>query len=137
MMTDDIFAKIIAREIPAEILYEDGDTIVVLDIRPNNPGHALVISKKSVLNILDADEATYLAVMKTVHRIAPILKKVVGADGINVYMNNEAAAGQVVPHLHVHVIPRHEGDGLMQWHGKPYEAGEAEQVAARIRAALA
>lgn len=136
-MTDDIFAKIIAREIPAEIIFEDEETIAILDVHPVNPGHTLVIPKKTVVNALDADEATFLAVMKTVHRLAPAVQRATGARGINVHINNEPAAGQVVPHLHVHIIPRHEGDGYEHWHGKEYAPGEKEKTAEAIRAALA
>lgn len=136
-MEDDIFARIVAREIPAEILYEDEDTIVILDIHPNTPGHSLVIPKKSVLNVLDADEGTYLAVMKTVHHIAPRIKAAMNADGINVHINNEPAAGQVVPHLHVHIIPRYHNDGLTHWPGTSYPPGVAATIAATLRAALA
>lgn len=133
---EDIFAKIIARELPAEILYEDADTMAILDIHPNTTGHTLVLPKKNVTNVLDADEATFLAVMKTVHHLAPAIKEAVLADGINVHINNEPAAGQVVPHLHVHIIPRFTDDGLTHWPGKSYAPGEAETIAENIRAQI-
>lgn len=132
-MIEDVFAKIIARELPAEILYENEETMAILDINPNTPGHTLVIPKKTVLNVLDADEDTFLAVMKTVHALAPVIKRAMGASGINVHINNEPAAGQVVPHLHVHIIPRYPGDGLRPWPARPYEGENAEKVADSIR----
>lgn len=135
-MTDDIFEKILTGEVPAEVVYEDDLTFAFLDINPNNPGHTLVISKKHFLNIFDVDIDTFSAVMRTVHALAPVIKKAVDADGVNIHMNNDPGAGQVVPHLHVHIIPRHEGDGFTLWHGKPYEEGVGAETAAKIRAGL-
>jgi histidine triad (HIT) family protein len=135
-MEATIFEKIIAREIPAEILYEDEETLAFLDIAPNNPGHTLVVPKSHSRNLLDISEASWLAVMKTVRLLAPIIQKAVRADGINVAMNNEAAAGQVVFHTHVHIIPRHEGDGFTHFPAGAYEEGEAARVAESIRTAL-
>lgn len=135
-MEDTIFGKIIRREIPAEIVYEDDQTLAFLDIAPNNPGHTLVIPKAHARNLLDITEESWLAVMRTVHLLAPVIKEAVKADGINIAMNNEAAAGQVVFHAHVHIIPRHEGDGFTHFPPGTYEPGEAEAVATRIRSAL-
>ncbi|MEK7510658.1 MAG: HIT family protein [Patescibacteria group bacterium] len=135
-MEPTIFEKIIAREIPATIIYEDEATLAFLDIAPNNPGHTLVIPKVHTRNILDISEDSWLAVMKTVHKLAPVIKEAVDADGINIAMNNEPAAGQVVFHAHVHIIPRHEGDGFTHFPAGSYGEGEADSVAAKIRALL-
>lgn len=135
-MEDTIFAKIIRREIPAEIVYEDDETLAFLDISPNNPGHTLVIPKVWSRNLLSISEDSWRAVMRTVHKLAPVIKEVVHADGINITMNNEPAAGQVVFHTHVHIIPRHEGDGFKHFPSKEYEPGEAADTATRIRNAL-
>lgn len=136
-MERTIFEKIIAKEVPAHIIYEDEDTLAFLDIAPNNPGHTLVIPKAHSRNLLDISESSWLAVMKTVHTLAPIIKEAVGADGMNIAMNNEAAAGQVVFHTHVHLIPRHEGDGFKHFPQGAYEPGEAEVVMEKIRELLA
>ncbi|TAK58814.1 HIT family protein [Patescibacteria group bacterium] len=133
---DDLFLKIVRREIPAEIVYEDEKTFAFLDIRPNNHGHTLVIPKERYRNILDIPEDLWLAVMKTVHMLAPVIKKAVGADGINIAMNNEPAAHQLVFHAHVHIIPRFEGDQYQPWTGTPYKEGEAKMIAEKIRGSL-
>lgn len=135
-MERTIFEKIIAREIPANIIYEDEDTLAFLDIAPNNPGHTIVIPKVHARNLLDISEESWFAVMRTVRKLAPIIKEAVGADGINLAMNNESAAGQVVFHAHVHIIPRHEGDGFTHFPQGKYEEGEADAIAAKLRAAL-
>jgi histidine triad (HIT) family protein len=136
-MEDTIFAKIIRREIPAEIVYEDEETLAFLDIAPNNPGHTLVIPKEPSRNLLDISEASWLAVMRTVRRLAPVIKEASGAPGINIAMNNEPAANQEVFHAHVHIIPRFEGDGVLSYSKTKYAEGEAETIAEKIRAQLA
>lgn len=136
-MQDTIFAKIIRREIPAEIIYEDEETLAFLDIAPVNEGHTLVVPKKPFRNLLDdVDEGTLLALMKTVKKVADAVKKATGAGGINVVANNEAAAGQVVFHLHFHVIPRFADDRVSRWTKKTYTEGGAAKAAETIRQAL-
>ncbi len=133
---DDLFLKIVRREIPAEIIYEDEKTLAFLDIRPSNHGHTLVIPKIQYRNIFDIPQDLWLAVMKTVHMLAPLIKKAVGADGINIMMNNEPAAHQLVFHAHVHIVPRFEGDPHQPWAGTPYKEGEAKVVGEKIRKSL-
>ncbi|HYF29358.1 MAG TPA: HIT family protein, partial [Candidatus Paceibacterota bacterium] len=128
-MERTIFEKIVAREIPANIVYEDEETLAFLDIAPNNPGHTLVIPKAHSRNLLDISEESWLAVMRAVRKLAPIIKEAVGADGINLAMNNEPAAGQIVFHTHVHIIPRHEGDGFTHFPAGEYGEGEASAIA--------
>ncbi len=133
---ETIFDKIIRRELPAEIVYEDDDTLAFLDINPNNPGHTLVIPKIPSRNLLTTSPDAWVALMRTVHRIAPALMRATGAQGLNLMMNNEPVAGQVVMHAHVHLIPRFPDDGYTPWPGHPYHDGEMSNVAERIRAAL-
>lgn len=135
-MKDTIFAKIIRREIPAEIVYEDEDTLAFLDIAPNNPGHTLVIPKAYARNVLDIGEEDWLAVMRTARTLARAVKDAVGADGVNLMMNNEAAAGQEVFHAHLHIIPRFTTDQYERWPKKEYGEGEKAAVAQMIRAKL-
>jgi histidine triad (HIT) family protein len=135
-MEETIFAKILSREIPADIVYETEHVLAFLDISPNNPGHTLVIPKEPSKNLLDITPRSWAQVMEAVRVLAPAIKAATGADGINLMMNNEPVAGQLVMHTHVHIIPRHEGDGYTHWPGHPYAAGEAAQVAANIRDAL-
>ncbi len=135
-MEDTIFTKIIRREAPADIVYEDDDTLAFLDIRPNHPGQTLVIPKKPFRNIFDIDDESLAAVMRTVRKLAPAIKNAVHADGVNINSNNEPAAGQVVFHYHVHIIPRYENDGFKFFPTTSYAPGEAAQVAEKIRGAL-
>ena len=134
-MEDTIFAKIIRREIPAEIVYEDEDTLAFLDVKPINLGHILVVPKKFARNLLDVEENTLDAVMRTAQKIARALRDT-GAEGINIGINNEPFAGQEVFHFHVHVIPRYASDGLQHWHGKECSPDELKEVADKLRVKL-
>lgn len=133
----DLFLKIIRGEIPSHKLYEDEKTYAFLDINPHNKGHALVVPKTYFRNVFDIDEETFCALMKTVKKLAPAIQKATGAHGINIGMNNESAAGQIVFHAHVHIIPRFENDQIYQpaKHMK-YEDGEKEAIAESIRSFL-
>lgn len=132
-MGDTLFTKIIRRELPADIVYEDADTIAFLDITPNAPGHTLVVPKKPVRNIFDVDDATLAAVMRTVRKIAPAVRDAVGAKGVHINSNHEAAAGQIIFHFHIHIIPRHNRGEFEFWPGTKYAPGEKERVAEKIR----
>ena len=137
MEKDCIFCKIVRGEIPSDKVYENEDTLAFLDIHPNNPGHTLVIPKVHSENLYDIDDHSLAAVMRTVQRVARAIKQAVGAGGINVAMNNEEAAGQVVFHPHLHVIPRFKEDGYSHWPKRSYAEGEAAAIAEKIRTALA
>ena len=132
-MSNCIFCKIIAGEIPSYKVYEDGRVLAFLDINPVNPGHTLVVPKKHVANIEETDEETLCQVMKIVKKVGQSLKKNLGAPGYNVLENNDPVAGQVVPHLHFHVTPRLENDGLDLWPQKQYKENEAEEVLNKIK----
>jgi histidine triad (HIT) family protein len=128
-----IFCKIIAGEIPSYKVYEDEFTLAFLDINPVNPGHTLVIPKKHFANIDEADEETLSLVIKTVKKVGESLKKNLAAPGYNVQENNDPAAGQIVPHLHFHVVPRILDDGLGLWPQKKYKENEAEEILNKIK----
>jgi len=131
---DDLFEKIIEGEIPSAKLYEDEKTFAFLDVNPNNKGHALVVPKTKYRNIFDIEPDVLASMMKTAQRIARALKEALSADGVNITMNNEPAAGQEVYHAHLHVIPRFKDDGVFHGSRKlTYEEGEAEQFAGKIR----
>jgi len=115
-MEDCIFCKIISGIIPCDKIYEDEYTFAFLDIKPLNEGHTLVIPKEHHTDLMTAPKDVFVRVMETVHMLAPIIKDVTGADGINLGNNNGAPAGQVVFHLHIHIIPRRIGDGYSHWH---------------------
>ena len=113
-MTKTIFEKIIAREVPATIVYEDEVVVAFLDNSPVHPGHTLVVPREPVVNMFDADPEIIAHMARVAQQIAQVLKEVVQADGVNLHMNNGAAAGQEVFHAHMHVVPRYEGDESYQ-----------------------
>lgn len=135
-MEDTIFMKIVRKEIPADIIYEDEHTLAFLDIAPSTPGHSLVIPKKPFRNIFDVDEETLAHVMRTVHKLAPVIRDAMGAEGVNIISNNEAAAWQVVFHLHIHILPRFDKKELALWPTITYAEGEQEAIREKIRARL-
>ncbi len=132
-----IFCKIVSGEVSANKIYEDDETLAFLDILPANPGHALIIPKDHFENIYTIPVLTWVRVQMTVQKVALAVKNALGVDGINIIMNNESAAGQAVPHVHIHVIPRDADDGLKHWPGKAYaEPAEAESIAEQIATEL-
>ena len=106
---NNIFAKIIRGELPCHKIYEDERALAFLDIMPRAPGHALVIPKSPARNLLDVDPDDLAHVAQVAQRVARAGMQVFAADGVTVQQFNENAGGQVVFHLHVHVIPRKEG----------------------------
>jgi len=102
-----IFTKIIKREIPANIIYEDEFTIAFLDISQITRGHTLVVPKKECQSLFDIDDFTYLKLMETLKKVVDNVKLRLKISGVNILSNNGVIAGQTVPHLHFHVIPRY------------------------------
>ncbi len=134
---DNIFAKILRGEMPSETVYEDEDTLVIMDIMPRGKGHALVLPKAAARNILDVELASLEAVMATVQKVARAAKAAFDADGVTVQQFNEAAGGQVVFHLHVHVIPRFAGVDLRPHTGRMEDGDVLKAHADTLRKALA
>jgi len=135
-MNDCIFCKIIAKEITSYKVYEDKYTFAFLDISPVNPGHILVTPKNHIKNIEEADEKTLCQIMRTIKKIGKALKDGMKAESYNVMENNDPIAGQIIPHLHFHIIPRKKDDGLILWPQKEYNKGEAEKISEKIKNAL-
>ena len=133
---DCIFCKIVAGEIPSEKVYEDEWSLAFLDINPVHPGHTLVIPKDHFENIYTTPDETLCRLIITVKKVALAIKDAVDADGINIIMNNEPSAGQLVSHIHIHVIPRFETDGFKGWEHKEYRHGEAKEIAKNIKKSL-
>lgn len=133
----NIFARILRGELPAHKVYEDDKALAFLDIMPRCPGHTLVIPKAPARNILDITPEDLAYVATIAKKVAIAGMKAFEADGITVQQFNEDAGGQVVFHLHVHVIPRHTGVELRA----PLSYKEAPEVlaeqATRLKAALA
>jgi histidine triad (HIT) family protein len=134
--TNNIFAKILRGEIPCHKVYEDEHTLAFMDVMPQADGHTLVIPKSPSRNLLDADPEALGALMASVQRVANAAKQAFGAEGVLIQQFNEPAAGQTVFHLHVHVLPRHEGTALRPHSGKMADHGVLAEHAAKIRAAL-
>jgi len=114
-MNDCIFCKIVKGEIPCYKIYEDEQVLAFLDIANDVVGHTLVIPKQHCTSLLDADEATMLAVAKAVQKVSLHYVHNCGFDGVNTFNCNGKEAQQSVFHLHVHVIPRKGGDGINIW----------------------
>ena len=112
-MEDCLFCKIIKGEIPSKKTYEDEYCIAFLDINPANPGHTLVVPKGHAQNIYDIDERVLSRTIITVKKIAQSLKEKMKAEGVNVIQNNGREAGQIVYHIHFHVIPRFANDNVI------------------------
>jgi len=133
----NVFAKILRGELPAQKVYEDAETLAFMDIMPRCEGHMLVIPKTPARNILDANPGQLAACIRTVQKVSAAAMKAFGAGGITLQQFNEPAGGQVVFHLHFHVLPRSEGVTL----GPPASKVEKPEVLAasaeKIRKAMA
>src|SRR5947208_7327915 len=133
---NNLFAKILRGELPCYNIYEDDKAFAFLDIMPRAPGHTLVLPKAPARNLLDVEPADLAQVMQVAQKIARAAVKVFGADGITVQQFNESAGGQVVFHLHVHVIPRKAGVPLKPPASVKEEASVLSDQALRMAAAL-
>lgn len=139
MNTDCVFCKIVAGELPSSKVYEDSDTLAFMDIGPIVRGHTLVIPKEHLDPVTAAPPAVLQKLIVVVQQIARAQLRAFKADGINIMQSNGRAAGQVVPHLHFHVIPRFRNDGHhWNWQAHPYKnAEEMSELANQIKAELA
>ena len=133
----NIFAKILRGELPAHKVYEDADTLAIMDIMPRGPGHCLVLPKFAARNILDVEEESLAAVMRTTQKLARAVIPAFSANGVTIQQFNEPAGGQVVFHLHVHVIPRFDGVALRPPTGDMEDQTVLKANAEKIRAAVA
>jgi histidine triad (HIT) family protein len=128
-----IFTKIINREIPADIVYEDDIVIAFLTIEPVSPGHTLVVPKTPFKNVFDGDERTMGHMMMIAQKIAHALVDSNLGGGVNLIMNNGIEAGQEVFHAHLHVIPRNNADIAIQIpHNNSYPEGKSAEIAKQI-----
>lgn len=130
------FAKILRGEFPCYKVYEDDHAIAFLDIMPRSPGHTLVIPKAAARNILDISQDDFGHVARAGHTIAAAAKSAFNADGISVHQFSEAAGGQVVFHLHMHIIPRFDGVALLPAATRREDGAVLEANAAKLIAAL-
>jgi histidine triad (HIT) family protein len=129
-----IFCQIASGDIPAYKVYEDDKVLAFLDIKPVNPGHTLVITKAHYQNLEEIPAAELTAIMLAVQKIGRLLKDKLGVAGYNVTENNDPVAGQEIPHLHFHIIPRHAADGHLPWRQSAYAPGQAEAIIKKLTA---
>lgn len=132
-VSDCIFCEIAEGSIPSKKIYEDGQTAAFMDIAGDVDGHILVIPKKHAKNILDCDEETLAALMKTVKKISMHLTQNCGYEGVNLLNADGESAGQSVPHFHIHIIPRSTGDGIDAWPHFEGAKEDADSVFERIK----
>jgi histidine triad (HIT) family protein len=129
-----VFCKMVAGEIPVARVYEDEAVLAFLDVGPISDGHTLVIPKLHCRRIDDCEPQVLAELAARLGKIAGAVAAAMDADGYNVLSNNGSAAGQVVDHLHFHVIPRKAGDRVFtQWPSYKYRLGQTEEIVARIR----
>ena len=133
---NNLFAKILRGELPCYNIYEDDKAFAFLDIMPRAPGHTLVLPKAPARNILDVTPDDFAQMMKVVQKIAQAGVRVFAADGVTIQQFNEPAGGQVVFHLHVHVIPRKEGVALKPPASVKEEPAILSDQALKLAAAL-
>lgn len=132
-MAQTVFEKIIAGELPCAKVYEDELVFAFMDAGQVNPGHVIVASRKPYETLLDADEATAAAIFVAAQRIARAVDKAFRPAGVTVLQANKPAAWQTVPHLHLHVLPRHADDGVtITWPRKNPSIEELRTLAKRI-----
>jgi histidine triad (HIT) family protein len=134
--TNNIFAKILRGEFPCYKVFEDDHVLAFLDIMPRTPGHTLVIPKAPARNILDVEPEDFAHVARASRKIARAAMQAFNADGITVQQFSEAAGGQVVFHLHMHVMPRHNGIALLPPASRKEDAKVLEDNATKLIAAL-
>lgn len=132
-----IFCQIIAGQLPAHRVFEDEAVLAFLDIAPITRGHTLVVSKRHCPDVASASVETVSAMMAAVQKVAPAVLQATNTTAFNVGINNGPAAGQVVMHVHFHLIPRRAGDGLRSWPHHTYGPGEGAALARQIAAAVA
>ena len=136
-MTDCVFCRIVAKQIPAAVVFDDADTLAFMDIGQVNPGHVLVAAKAHCENVYALDDSQAAAVFRTVARVARAVRAAFAPPGLSIYQANGKPAGQTVFHFHVHLVPRHDGDGMnLTWPVKNPPREKLQEYAAKIRGAL-
>ena len=133
------FCNLAKHELPAIVVYEDDDLLAIMDLYPATPGHVLVLPKQHIEDIYSLQEDLASRIMVTATKIARAIKQQLSPDGLNLIQSNELAAGQTIPHFHLHVVPRYKGDTVMLRFGHgdiPANTEELEHVATRIRSLL-
>lgn len=132
-MTETIFTKLLTGDLPCAKVYEDDLTFAFMDAGQVNPGHVIVATKETAETLLDVDEDTAAALFRTAHKVARAVEAAFQPAGITILQANRPAGWQTVPHLHLHVLPRHPDDGVgLTWPRKEPTQEELEALAAKI-----
>ncbi len=136
-MENCVFCRIVARQIPATVVHEDEHTLAFMDIGQVNPGHVLVALKQHAENIFALDEAQAAAAFRAAAWVSRAIRDAFAPQGLSVYQANGTAAGQTVFHFHIHLVPRHEGDGMaLTWPVKNPPREKLVEYAEKLRAKL-
>lgn len=135
-MSQCLFCNIVQKNTLADIVYEDEHVSAFLDIHPTKKGHTLVVPKKHSATFLETDPEVLSHVVQGVQKVAHATVVALDAEGCNISINNGEAAGQVIFHLHWHIIPRNVSDGLVNWPHSEYQNGEIQEIAEKIRKLL-
>lgn len=136
-MSNCVFCRIVGKEIPAAVVYEDEQTLAFMDAGQVNPGHVLIAAKGHAENLYELTEDQAGALLRTAARVARAIREAYRPQGLSVYQANGKAAGQTVFHYHMHLVPRHEGDGMaLTWPAKNPPREKLGEYAAAIRTAL-
>jgi histidine triad (HIT) family protein len=137
-MSTCIFCRIVAKEIPAAVVFEDEHTLAFMDAGQVNPGHVLVAAKGHAESLYELSDAQAGALLRTAARVARAIRAAYRPQGLSVYQANGRAAWQTVFHYHMHLLPRHDGDGMaLTWPAKNPPREKLAEYAAEIRKALA
>jgi histidine triad (HIT) family protein len=129
-----VFCRIVKKEIPASVVYEDEHALAFMDLGQVNPGHVLVALKAHAENIYALDDAQAAGVFRAAARVARAIRVAFEPQGMSVYQANGTPAGQTVFHLHIHLVPRHDGDGMaLSWPVKNPPRERLEEYAVKIR----
>ena len=133
---DCIFCKIIKGEIPSHQAYKDDKVMAFLDILPISPGHTIVVPKRHINDFESLTNEELSAMMQLVKNVGHAMLEGLGAKGYSFFLDNKSAANQHVPHVHFHIVPRVEGDGLERWPQSGYEDGQADKVIKKLTSKL-
>jgi len=131
-MKNCLFCQIIEGDKPGHKVYEDENTYAFLDINPRNKGHTLVVPKKHRETLLDLKKDEVNQLFQSVQKVAKAVKKATDSKGFNIIQNNKRVAGQIIDHVHVHIVPRHPEDDIkLKWNYEP-EEGEFKEIKEKI-----
>ena len=131
-MENCIFCQIVAGEIPAKKIYEDEHYLAFLSVGPASPGHTIVIPKKHIATFAELESKAAADLMQVVQKLAIEIKAKLNADAFNLGLNNGEIAGQAIPHVHWHIIPRYKNDSLVHWGVDEQAKDQMDEVLARL-----